>query len=1168
MNTANSLCRQLLIALLILFIAAFSGACSKVTHAKSNLKSIFQFGFAAPAATGVINEQTKTIDVTVPFGTNVTALTAAFATTGRSVSVNGVEQFSGATKNDFTGPVPYLVTADNGSTATYTVAVTQAPSSAKAMTAFSFVSPAVSGTINESAKTITVLLPYGTNTVDLKANFATTGQSVAVNGTTQVSGTTANDFTTPVLYKVTAADGSTTDYTVTVLSSPGSAKAITLFAFTSLNAYGSINEATKTIDVTVLFATNLTGLVATYATTGQAVTVNNISQSSGATVNDFTTPVNYIVTAADGSTATYTVTVTVAANSAKAITAFTFANPAATGVINEAGKSINVVLPYGSTTIGLVASFATSGNNVTVGGTTQVSGVTANDFMTPVPYVVTAANGSTATYLVTVLVAPSSAKYLTAFSFPTVAGASGTIDEAAKTVAMTVPFGTSVTALTAAFTSTGAAVKVGGVVQSSGVSANNFTNPVSYQVIAGDGTSVAYTVTVVIAPNSEKYFIGYAFPSLPASGTIGNVNHTVDVSAPSDTNVTALVASFTLPFGATATVNGVAQFDGVTLNDFSAPVSYVITAQDGTQATWTVTVTLGPPQPTTWSALSSQTAGNFTSVAWSGTQFVAVTDTGEIYASPSGDSAWTKVLASIGATPFTDVYCEPALVVCLAVGAQGVTRTSTDWGTTWVANGNITMAYARSVTYSTSFSTWIAVGDSGQLYTSYDGIQWSTATTNTSETLWAVDCWGTKCGAVGNAGLLLGSMDLIGWYPLPAVTTNALFATAAVGLHGIAVGDAGTILGTSNGINWDLVSTGVYPPLRGASSTGVAVAAVGDGGTIITSLDGLSWTERASGTANTLRGVAWSPALSKMVAVGDAGTVSASNLTSTAPSSANDIVGFDFGGSAGIIDSIAKTVNVEIPYGQLQNSAVAHFTLSQYATTTVSGVPQASGVTANDFTGSVSYVVRAADGSTSIWVVTATPGLNSRAEFETFEIPALPAAGWIDLGLQVVYVDVPYGTDLTALVPTFTISGGATATVNGIPQESGTTPNDFSYGEVDYFITSQDGLSTVMWPVFVNVMPPSNGADILDFSLDYGSGVAMGSIDNFFQTIDVTLPQGTPVNSLISAFSLSPYATAYVGGVEQTSGVTVQDFTNPVSYDVQAQDGSIVTYTVYVTVLP
>ncbi len=185
--------------------------------AKSSAKAITAYSFASPAATGTIDEGAKTISVTVPFGTNVTALVATFTTTGASVKVDTTVQVSGTTPNDFTSSVEYLVTAADNSTATYTVTVTVAPNTAKAITAFSFTSPAATGTIDEGAKTISVTVPFGTNVTALKATFTTTGASVKVDTTVQVSGTTPNDFTNPVPYIVTAADGLTETYTVTVI---------------------------------------------------------------------------------------------------------------------------------------------------------------------------------------------------------------------------------------------------------------------------------------------------------------------------------------------------------------------------------------------------------------------------------------------------------------------------------------------------------------------------------------------------------------------------------------------------------------------------------------------------------------------------------------------------------------------------------------------------------------------------------------------------------------------------------------------------------------------------------------------------------------------------------------------------------------------------------------
>jgi hypothetical protein len=186
------------------------------------------------------------------------------------------------------------------------------PSSAKAITAFSL--NGVAGTIYETAKSIAVSMPYGTNVSALVATFTATEASVKVGTLAQTSGTTANNFTTPVAYTATAADGTTAVYTVTVSAALNSAKSITAF---SLNGVaGAINNAAKTISVTMPKGTNVIALAATFATTGAGVKVGTLAQTSGTTANNFTAPVTYTVAAADGTTAAYTVTVTVTATAA------------------------------------------------------------------------------------------------------------------------------------------------------------------------------------------------------------------------------------------------------------------------------------------------------------------------------------------------------------------------------------------------------------------------------------------------------------------------------------------------------------------------------------------------------------------------------------------------------------------------------------------------------------------------------------------------------------------------------------------------------------------------------------------------------------------------------------------------------------------------------------
>ena len=170
----------------------------------------------------------------------------------------------------------------------------------KDITSFSFTTPAATGVI--TGTNIAVTVPFGIDVTSLVANFTTTGASVKVGGITQVSGTTANNFTNPVTYRVTAADGTTKDYTVVVTRSANPAKDITSFSFSSPTATGVINGTN--IAVTVPSGTNVTALVPTITHSGASINPNS------GLAHDFTSPVTYTVTAADGTTKDYTVTVT------------------------------------------------------------------------------------------------------------------------------------------------------------------------------------------------------------------------------------------------------------------------------------------------------------------------------------------------------------------------------------------------------------------------------------------------------------------------------------------------------------------------------------------------------------------------------------------------------------------------------------------------------------------------------------------------------------------------------------------------------------------------------------------------------------------------------------------------------------------------------------------
>ena len=100
----------------------------------------------------------------------------------------------------------------------------------------------------------------------------------------------------------------------------------------------------------------------------------------------------------------------------------------------------------------------------------------------------------------------SSAKAITAFKITSPIDATGVITEETHTIAITVPYNTPVNNLVATFTTTGASVKIGSIVQESGITKNDFTNsttnPVLYTVTAANASTQDYSVTVTVSPRS------------------------------------------------------------------------------------------------------------------------------------------------------------------------------------------------------------------------------------------------------------------------------------------------------------------------------------------------------------------------------------------------------------------------------------------------------------------------------------------------------------------------------------------------------------------------------------------------------------------------------------------------------------------------------------------
>jgi Domain of unknown function (DUF5018) len=201
----------------IAFALAVASSCSKKEDVvpKSTDKTMTGFSFAGltPAVAATISG--NTVMATVPFGTPVTVLVPTI-----TVSAKATVSPASGTAQDFSKTVTYTVTAEDGSTQVYSVAVGigAAPKSmAKDITAFAFngLTPAVNCAIDAATKTISATLAAGTDATKLVPTV-----TVSAKATVAPASGATQDFSKAVVYTVTAEDGTTQAYTANIVAPP------------------------------------------------------------------------------------------------------------------------------------------------------------------------------------------------------------------------------------------------------------------------------------------------------------------------------------------------------------------------------------------------------------------------------------------------------------------------------------------------------------------------------------------------------------------------------------------------------------------------------------------------------------------------------------------------------------------------------------------------------------------------------------------------------------------------------------------------------------------------------------------------------------------------------------------------------------------------------------
>ncbi|MFC5471287.1 S-layer homology domain-containing protein [Cohnella suwonensis] len=566
----------------------------------SGEKDIEAFGFAGQTGAATIDPIARTVTIEVSAGADLGNLIASFALSdGAMARVDGILQDSETNFNDFTGPVTYTVEAADGSSQDWTVYVTQGaatPSSDKDFVSFMVDGQTGPETIDTITHTIAIEVEPGTDRSMLMVMFGLSmGATTMIDGMPQNNGMYFADFTNPVTYTVVAEDGSTQDWTVTVTEGSVPVTNIASFSFSGQIGPTGIDGYNRIVTIRVGPDADLSRLTAMFSLSdGAMAEVDNITQTSGTTVNDFTNPVVYTVHGADGSVRDWTVNVTVEIprKSGTDITAFSINGQIGSAMIDADMRMIAIDVLPGTDLSSVVATFTLSdGATAFADYIPQNSGKDARDFSSPVYYTVLAEDGSAQDWAV--IVTEDSGTNIKAFGLADQVGPA-IINRYEQTVAVEVTQGTDLSNLVPTFAlSLGASAKVGSIGQTSGTTANDFTKPLAYKVVAADGSTQIWiiTVTAAVPPLSNANdIISFSLAAQIGSATVDADYHKVEVLVPQDTDLSTLVATIVLSAGASVKVGAIDQASGKTANDFTKPVIYSVTAENGDVQDWTVTV--------------------------------------------------------------------------------------------------------------------------------------------------------------------------------------------------------------------------------------------------------------------------------------------------------------------------------------------------------------------------------------------------------------------------------------------------------------------------------------------------------------------------------------------------------------------------------------------------
>jgi hypothetical protein len=264
-------------------------------------------------------------------------------------------------------------------------------------------------------------------------------------------------------------------------------------------------------------------------------------------------------------------------------------------------------------------------------------------------------------------------------------------------------------------------------------------------------------------------------------------------------------------------------------------------------------------------------------------------------------------------------------------------------------------------------------------------------------------------------------------------------------------------------------------------------------------------------------------------------------------------------------DEETKTYTILLKDGIDITTAVPVFNAGMNSIAKINGVTQVNGITPNNFSNPVTFSVQGVGfnlGLVENYTVKVLSGLSDKSSLLAYDFKVISNPGLSQEVNSVIVGEnvtstAAFGTNVSKLRGTFSISPGAELFIDGVKQTSGVNEVDYT-NNVLITVVSENKLSRTNYIFTINAK--NTEAKFINYNVANQIGTSL--IDEMQRSIRVRVNNNANLNALVPTFQVSENASTRIGTYLQNSGVTTLRYATPVAYNVMSESGLFNNYTV------